>query len=400
MKYDFDRIIERRGTNSSKWDNVGARVGNPAALPMWVADADFESPEPVRRMLEERVRNGIYGYPYRTPDFQESTIRWIRKQHGAELKPEWLVFTTGVVPIVYTAIEAFTRPGDEIIIQQPVYHPFRHAIRDQMRIVSDNALLYKDGRYSIDFDDLERRAASGKAAMMILCSPHNPVGRVWTREELDRVCGICVKNRVLLISDEIHSDLMLFGNKHVPTAFGRDDFEQNTITCYAPSKTFNIAGLRGSCAVIPNLKLRERFEYQLKCNDSVQECLFSLPAYVTAYTECDDYLDQLIPYLEENVRFLDAYLRRYLPRIKLVKPEATFLMWLDCSGLGLEKEALYDFVINRCLVGISRGDGFGEAGAQFVRMNIACPRATLSRALDQLRSGYSELFPGETGSGR
>ncbi|MEG1525405.1 MAG: MalY/PatB family protein [Clostridia bacterium] len=392
LRYDFDQIIDRTHTNSSKWDNVGARLGNANAIPMWLADADFVSPEPVKKMLEERVRHGIYGYPYRTDDFQAATKRWILKQHHIELQENWMVFTTGVVPIIYTAIEAFTEAGDEIIIQQPVYHPFIHAIQDQNRIISNNALLYVDGRYTIDFDDLARRAASKKAKLMVFCNPHNPVGRCWSREEVDRVSQICLDNQVLLISDEIHSDLMLFGHRHSPAAIGNDGFERNTILCYAPSKTFNIAGLRGSCAVIVNAETRQRFSYQLRCNDSVQESLFSIPAYVTAYTMCDDYLEQMLPYLEGNIRYLDAYLKEHMARIRLVRPEATYLMWLDCAGLGLEKEALYDFIINRCLVGVSRGDGFGAEGGSFVRMNIACPRITLERALNQMRNEYEKCF--------
>lgn len=392
MQYNFDEIICRKNTNSSKWDNIEACVGNADAIPMWVADTDFVAPEPIRKMLEERVRHGIFGYPYRTDAFRAATKRWILKQHNVELQEEWMVFTTGVVPIIYTAIEAFTAPGDEIIIQQPVYHPFIHAIHDQKRTLSNNALLYKNGRYSIDFEDLEQRAAHPEAKLMIFCSPHNPVGRCWTKEEVERVCRICAENNVLLISDEIHSDLVLFGNRHTPAAIGNRMFEANTILCYAPSKTFNIAGIRGSCAVIPNPELRKRFEYQLLCNNSVQECLFSLPAYVTAYTECDEYLEQLLPYIEGNVVFFKEYLAAHMPKIRLVEPEATFLMWLDCTELGLSKDALYDFIINRCRIGISRGESFGKEGEQFVRMNIACPRATLKQALEQMRCAYEELF--------
>ena len=392
MHYDFDQVICRKNTNSSKWDNVKARVGNADAIPMWVADGDFVAPEPIRRMLEERVRHGIFGYPYRTDAFRSATKRWILKQHHVELQEEWMVFTTGVVPIIYTMIQAFTEPGDEIIIQQPVYHPFIHAIRDHKRTLSNNALRYENGRYTIDFEDLAQRAARPEAKLMVFCNPHNPVGRCWSKDEVDRVARICAENNVLLISDEIHSDLMLFGSRHTPAAIGNKALEDNTVLCYAPTKTFNIAGLRGSCAVIPNPAIRKRFEYQLLCNNSVQECLFSLPAYVTAYTQCDEYLEQLLPYLEGNVPYLDAILRAHMPKIRLVRPEATFLMWLDCSALGLDKDALYDFFINRCLVGISKGEGFGTEGEQFVRMNIACPRATLEKALQQMLRVYEQCF--------
>lgn len=218
MHYDFDQVICRKNTNSSKWDNVKARVGNADAIPMWVADGDFVAPEPIRRMLEERVRHGIFGYPYRTDAFRSATKRWILKQHHVELQEEWMVFTTGVVPIIYTMIQAFTEPGDEIIIQQPVYHPFIHAIRDHKRTLSNNALRYENGRYTIDFEDLAQRAARPEAKLMVFCNPHNPVGRCWSKDEVDRVARICAENNVLLISDEIHSDLMLFGSRHTPAA--------------------------------------------------------------------------------------------------------------------------------------------------------------------------------------
>lgn len=392
MQYNFDQVISRKNTNSSKWDNVKALVGNENAIPMWVADTDFVAPQPIRKMLEERIQHGIFGYPYRTDEFRAATKRWILKQHQVELQEEWMVFTTGVVPIIYTIIQAFTSPDDEVIIQQPVYHPFIHAIRDHGRRLSNNALRYACGQYTIDFDDLAARCAKPEAKLMIFSNPHNPVGRCWKKEEVDRVAKICVENNVLLISDEIHSDLMLFGHKHTPAAIGNPCWENNTILCYAPTKTFNIAGLRGSCAVIPNSSIRERFSHQLLCNSSVQECLFSLPAYVIAYTQCDDYLEQLLPYLEGNITFLNSFLRSYMPRIRLVQPEATFLTWLDCSALGFEKASLYDFFVNRALVGISKGESFGAEGEQFVRLNIGCPRATLQKALHQLRNAYMQCL--------
>lgn len=399
MQYDFDAIIDRRHTNSVKWDGVGERLGNPDAIPMWVADADFVSPEPVRRVLEQQVRHGIYGYPARSEQFQRATIDWAARRYGAALQADWLVFTIGIVPILYTMVQAATQPGDEVIVQQPVYHPFMNAVRDQGRRISNNALLYREGRYDIDFEDLERRAARPEAKLMFFCNPHNPVGRAWTKEEVDRVCRICLENHVLLVSDEIHADLTLFGRRHHTAAVGTPAYEQNTVLCYAPSKTFNIAGIRGSCAVIPNGEVRSRFLHRLRCNDSVQESLFSLPAYVAAYTQCDDYLAQLLPYLEGNVRYLADFLQTHMPRIRLVQPGATYLMWLDCSGLGLRKDALYDFFINRSLVGVSPGEGFGSGGEQFVRMNIACPRATLERACGQLRQQYALLFDGGRGKG-
>ena len=388
MKYNFDEVINRKSTQSSKWDNVGARVGNPNALPMWVADTDFRCPQPVVDAVKARAEHMIYGYPYTVPEFKESTINWVKKRHGWELKPEWIVFATGIVPVFNTMIQAFTAVGDEIIIQRPVYHPFGFAVEDNDRVISDNSLIYEDGRYRIDFEDLERRAASPKAKIMIFCNPHNPVGRVWTKEDLVQVAEICLRHNVILISDEIHSDLIFTGHRHIALASLDERYAMNTVTCYAPSKTFNIAGLRGSGIVIPNPKLRKGMEEQFKKNRSIQQSVFALPAYIAAYNECEDYVEQLIPYLERNVAFLDQFLKTNMPKIKLVKPEGTYLMWLDCSEMGLEGDSLADFFIHKALVAINRGDSFGPEGAKFARLNIGCPKATLEQGLRQLHKQY------------
>jgi len=388
MQYDFDEVINRHNTQSSKWDNVGARVGNSEALPMWVADMDFRCPQPVVDAVKKRAEHMIYGYPYVVPEFKEATINWVKKHHGWVLRPEWIIFSTGVVPVFNTVIQAFTKPGDEVIIQRPVYHPFGFAIEDNDRVISDNSLVYENGRYTIDFADLEERAASSKAKVMIFCNPHNPVGRVWTKEELQKVAEICYTHKIILICDEIHSDLMLFGHKHIPINSLNEKYNDNIITCYAPSKTFNIAGLRGSGIVIPNKEIREKVEKQFKKNRTIAQNIFAVPGYVAAYTQCDDYLEQLLPYLEENVRYLDKFLKDNMPKVKLVYPEATYLMWLDFTETGLKGDALADFVINKAKVAVNRGDGFGIEGSNFVRLNIGCPRKTLTQGLKQILEQY------------
>lgn len=392
MKYNFDKIVERRNTQSSKWDNVGARVGNPDALPMWVADTDFCCPQPVVDAVKARADHMIYGYPYVTPEFRTATVNWVKKRHGWEMNPDWVIFATGIVPVFNTMVQAFTNPGDEVIIQCPVYHPFGFAVVDNDRIISDNSLLYRDGQYSIDFEDLERRASSPKAKLFFLCNPHNPVGRVWTPEELRRIADICVKHHVIMISDEIHSDLILFGHHHTPIASLGEQYNMNTVTCYAPSKTFNIAGLRGSGIVVPNPEIRKRLENQFKRNRSIQQNIFAVPAYVAAYEQCEDYLEQLLPYLESNVEYLSEFLRTYMPKIKLVRPEATYLMWLDCSETGLSGNSLANFFIHESKVAVSRGDSFGREGAEFVRLNVGCPRATLEKGLQQILEQYRKRF--------
>ena len=391
MKYNFDEIIDRRNTQSSKWDNVGVRVGNKDALPMWVADTDFPCPVPVVEAVVERAKHPIYGYSFVVPEFYDATIRWIQKQHGWTLKKEWITFATGVVPVMNTMIQEFTDEGDEIIVQQPVYHPFGFAIYDNHRSLSNNQLIYQNGYYSIDFADLEQRARSPKAKLMIICNPHNPVGRVWTEEELRKMADICVKNHVLMVVDEIHSDLIFDGHRHIPVASLNEEYAMNSVTCYAPSKTFNCAGLRGSGLVIPNQEIKKRLEKRFKMNRSIQQSIFALPAYVAAYTKCDDYLEQLIPYLEDNVAYLGEFLKEKTPKIKLVKPEGTYLMWLDCSELKMTPDELADFFIQTCQIAVSRGDGFGSAGSQFVRLNIGCPRAILERALQQIYVEYQKI---------
>lgn len=391
MVYNFDEVIGRKGTQSSKWDNVGARVGNPDALPMWVADTDFRCPDPVVESTVERARHPIYGYSFVVPEFYDATIRWIRKQHGWELKKDWLVFATGIVPVMNTMIQEYTEEGDEIIVQQPVYHPFGFAIHDNNRVLSNNQLIYRDGRYTIDFEDLEQRAESPRAKLMIICNPHNPVGRVWQEDELRRMGDICIRNHVIMVIDEIHSDLIFQGHHHIPLASLDEAYARNSVTCYAPSKTFNCAGLRGSGLVVPDPEMKDRLEQRFKKNRSIQQSIFALPAYIAAYTQCDDYLEQLVPYLEGNVAYLDEFLKTYMPKIKLVRPEGTFLMWLDCTELHKTPDELADFFVNQCLVAISRGDGFGPSGGQFVRMNVGCPRSTIETALNRIKKQYECL---------
>ena len=393
MKYDFDEVIDRHNTGSSKWDNVGPRVGNPDALPMWVADTDFRCPQPVVDAVIKRLQHPIYGYPFVTPDFYEATTEWVEKRHGWKLDPKWLVFATGIVPVFNTMIQALSEEGDKIIISRPVYHPFGFAVEDNHREISDNSLIYENGHYSIDFEDLERRAKDPKAKLMIVSSPHKPVGRAWTEEELYKISKICSDNGVVIICDEIHSDLMLYGHKHIPMGMlGDEKMQKNIITCYAPSKTFNCAGLRASAVVVPDEKLRDMLNKRFKMNRSIQQNITAIPALVAAYRECEDYLEQLLPYLEKNVDFLRDYLKEKMPKIHLVEPEATYLMWLDCSGLGISGDELADFIIQDCQVAVSRGDGFGQEGKNFIRLNIGCPTSTLKMGLDRIYEQYKKRF--------
>ena len=391
MIYDFDEIIERKNTQSSKWDNVAARIGNGDALPMWVADMDFRCPIQVVEAVKKRAEHEIYGYPYVPPEFYEVTASWLKKRHGWEIRSDWVVFTTGIVPVFNTMIQAFTEEGDEVIIQEPVYHQMIHPVKDNGRVISNNALLCENGVYSIDFEDLERRASRAEAKLLFLCSPHNPVGKVWSRQDLVRIAEICLKYGVIIVSDEIHSDLLLFGNRHVPLASIDERYAWNSVSCFAPSKTFNIAGLRASGIVAPNPEIRKKLENQFKKNKGIQQNVFAVPAYIAAYTECDDYLEQLVAYLEKNIAFLAAFLEERMPKIKIGKQEATYLAWLNCKALNLSDEALAEFFIDKSLVGVSLGTAFGDEGSGYVRLNVGCPRRTLEKALHQILVQYKSF---------
>jgi cystathionine beta-lyase len=391
MKYNFDEVIDRTHTESSKWNNVGPRVGNAKALPMWVADSDFRCPQSVIDAVIKRAEHGIFGYPFRDNRFAKVTKDWLQKRHGWEIKESWVTFSPGVVPSLNTVVQAFTSPGDEVLVQQPVYYPFFHAIVDNGRVISSNSLILKDGHYEVDFADLELRAQSKRAKLMILCNPHNPVSRVYTQDELLRIGEICLKNKVLLISDEIHSDIVYEGFKYTPVASLSKEIANNTITAIAPSKTFNTAGMRASAIIVSNKDLLQTLETQFGKNRTAILSVFGLTAYIAAYSQCEDYLEAMLPYLQKNVEYLDGYLKEKMPKIKLIKPEGTYLLWLDCRELGLTKEALDDFFINKALVAVDKGYWFGPEGEGFMRINVACPRSIVRQAMEQLNVQYQKL---------
>ncbi len=391
MNYNFDEVINRKGTFSSKWDNVGARVGNPDALPMWVADSDFRCPQPVLSALTKHLDHGILGYTYLVPEFAKATQNWVFSRHGWKIETSWVSSSSGIVPVLNTMVQTFTEPGDEVIIQQPVYYPFVNAIVDNNRVVSSNSLQLENGRYEIDFDDLVRRARNPKAKLMILCNPHNPVGRVFTKDELKRMGEICIENHVILLSDEIHSDLVFPGHKHIPLASISPEISANTVTTIAPSKTFNMAGLRTSGVIISNDEIAKKLNAQFNKNKTVGLGILGLIGYIAAYNECADYADQLVEYLYSNVDYLGGFLKTKMPKIKLIRPEGTYLMWLDCRELGMNNKELDDFVIQKCRVAVDSGYWFGCEGNGFMRMNIACPNVTLRQGLEQIYSEYIKL---------
>lgn len=391
MIYNFDEVINRKGTISSKWDDVGNRVGNPDALPMWVADMDFRCPQPVIDAMIRRAESGIYGYPYMIPKFKEVTRDWVGRRHGWNIDPNWVIFASSVIPALFNAVQAFTEPGDKVIIQRPVYYPFTYAIENNGRIVSSNSMVEAKGGYEVDFEDLEQRCSDPKAKMLLLCNPHNPLCKVYTKEELQLIGDICRRHNVIVFADEIHSDFIFKGHKHIPMASLSPEIADVTITAIAPSKTFNLAGMRTASLIISNPQLREIMSKKFNDNRSALIPTFGLDAYIAAYESGDEYVEQLVPYIEANAAFLDQYLKEHMPKIKLLPPQGTYLMWLDCRELEMNDEDLDNFFIYNAAVALDKGHWFGKEGSGFMRMNIACPRATLVEALKRIQSEYDKL---------
>ncbi len=391
MKYNFDEIIDRNGTCSSKYDFI-VENGKPTdVLPMWVADMDFKTPQPVIDALSRAVTHGIYGYSDPMDGYYAALQNWYINRFNYRINKEWIVNTPGVVFALAAAVQAFTSEGDAIMIQRPVYHPFARIIRANQRKLVDNALIYKNGAYTIDFDDFENCIVKNQVKLFILCSPHNPVGRVWTENELVRMGQILKEHNVLVISDEIHADFVYPGHTHTVFAKANPDFADHIITCTAPSKTFNLAGLQISNILIQNESLRKDFQNVLNRIGYGGAGLMGITACQAAYEHGAEWLDSLIDYLKGNVDFVRHFLSNNLPQIHLVEPEGTYLLWLDFSSLGLSPDALEDLIVNHAKLWLDRGAMFGEAGEGFERFNIACPRSVIERAFSQLKEAIDTI---------
>lgn len=390
MKYNFDEVVDRMGTNSIKWDGMDRVYSRDDILPLWVADMDFKAPKPVIDALIDRARHGIYGYSFRPDSYYEAIVDWIHKRHGWKIEKDWIEFSPGIVPAINIAVMTYTEPGDKIIVQNPVYYPFFSAVENNNRELLYNQLKLKDGKYFMDFDDLEKKIKSG-AKMLILCSPSNPTGRVWTKDELERLGKLCTDNNVLIVSDEIHSDIVYKEHKHIPIASISRELLNNTITCMAPSKTFNIAGLSTSEIIIPNKKLRKKFNKKIERIHVGMTNVFGIEALEAAYREGEEWLDQLLIYLQENVDFIKEYIANNIPKIKVVEPEGTYLVWLDCRGLGMNNRQLKRFMIEEAKVGLNDGPVFREGGEGFQRINIGCPRSILKEGLERIEKAVKKL---------
>ncbi len=398
MKYDFDYIIDRRRTDSLKWDTVETIFGDKDVLPMWVADMDFPVAKPITEALKRRTEHDIYGYTLPSSSVIEAVIDRMHQRYYWKIKPEWIVFTPGVIPALCSAVKALTHPGDEVIIQEPVYYPFWPAVTDNGCSAASNSLRLNHGHYEIDFEDLDNKfrpkagmvLSPSRVKMMILCNPHNPVGRVWTKEELVRMGEIVINHDAIMVSDEIHCELLFKDFRHIPFASISEKFEQHSVICTAPSKTFNLAGLGASSIIIPNSKLRNRF------NDAMNRVvprvnIFGLVAMEAAYRHGDDWLEQLLDYLQKNLDFLIEYFEKRIPKIRVIKPEGTYLVWLDCRELGVDPMGLKAFFRERARVGLADGYLFGPSGTGFQRISIACPRTILEEALRRIESAVNTL---------
>lgn len=384
MHYDFDTVLDRRNTDSLKWDKSEEMFGAAGLLPMWVADTDFRVAPAITDALRERLDHGVFGYTFRGAAFHEAILGWVKRRYRWDIQRDWIVFSPGTVPALSLAVLAHTRPGDSILIQPPVYGAFHEVVAGNGRQLLQADLTVEGEVHRMDFDALERQV-NGRTRMLILCNPHNPVGRVWRKEELERLAAFVCKHDLLLISDEIHADLVFEGHQHVSIASLSPEMEQRTITCCAPSKTFGLAGLSTAYAVIPNEKLRRGFKEILEAMEIDGGNIFGKVALTAAYTRCDDWLAQLLRYLEANRDHAAGFLRDRVPCLRPVLPEGTYLMWLDCRPLGFSNpEELSHFFFHEAKVAISRGAYFGAQYSQFVRLNFGCPRSLLTEGLHRI----------------
>lgn len=391
MRYNFDQIIDRKNTNSIKYDFT-EKHGKPIdILPLWIADMDFRVPEQVIDALTKSNAHGIFGYSDTRGEYVETLKTWFNDNLDWKIKDEWLVKTPGVVFALCTAIQALTNEGDAVLIQRPVYYPFSSSIEKNNRKLINNPLIYKNGRYSIDYADFEEKIIANKIKLFILCNPHNPVGRVWTKEELTTIGDICVKHQVKIISDEIHSAFTYPNHRHLVLASLKPEFNNITLTCTSPSKTFNIAGLQVSNIFIANPNIRERFVQVMERNGYSELNSLGIIACQAAYKYGSAWLNQLKTYLKGNLDFTRDFLAKHLPQIKLVEPEGTYLLWLDFSALNLSDEELEDLIVNKAKLWLASGEIFGEEGKQFERINISCPRQTLKTALIRLKKAIKSI---------
>lgn len=389
MKYNFDEIVDRSTNRSAKYDERKKKFGKQDVIPLWIADMDFKTAQPVIKALTARAEEGIWGYTSRPDSYYDAICGWQKRHNGWEIDRNLISFSLGVVPAMSSMVNVFTEPGDKVLIQTPVYSEFYDVTESWGREVAENHLVEKDGTWSLDWEDFEQKVKEVK--MFFLCSPHNPLGIVWTREELRRMCEICIANNVLVVSDEIHSDLIFHGKKHIPTAVVSPEIGKHVISCISGTKTFNLAGLQASATIFPNMKLKAKYDEFWMNLDIHRNNAFSSVAMEAAFNEGDEWLEQLLVYISDNFEFIRKYCGRHIPEIKPNIPDATYLVWLDCRELGLSNEKLREFMIEKAGLGLNEGWSFGRDLTGFMRLNAACPRSVLEKALMQLETAVAKL---------
>ncbi len=392
VKYNFDEVIDRRDFNSVKYDERMKKFGTDDVIPLWIADMDFRTAQPIIDAMIKRAEHGIFGYVSKPLSYKEAASEFQLRRHGWKLDPDTMSFAVGIVPAMAELVREFVQPGEKVLIQTPVYPEFYNVVEVwEGREVVENRLLEKDGWYVIDFVDFEEKLKSG-VKLFILCNPHNPIGRIWTKEELVKMGELCLKYNVPVISDEIHGDLELYGNKY--TAFGTlsEELKKNTIICFAATKTFNLAGLQACSIVFHRADWKKRFDGFWSGLDIHRNNCFSLVAMEAAWRHGDEWLDQMLEYVGENMRFVKEYLDREIPQIKMTLPQATYLMWLDCRELGMDSKELNEFFVKKAKVGLNNGKDFCRSLDGYMRMNAAHPRYQLKQALEQIKEAVEATF--------
>lgn len=382
MKYNFDEVVDRRGTNSYKWDSDP----DPDVLPMWVADMDFRTAPAITEALRRRVDQGIFGYTLVPYSYYESLGRWFERRHGWHIDKESVIYTSGVVPAISAVIKALTVPGDKVIVQTPVYNCFFSSIRNNGCEIDASPLIATENTYEMDFEDLERRASDPRAKVFLLCNPHNPVGRVWTREELERAGEICLRHGVTVISDEIHCELTLPGYRYTPFASINGEFGKRSVVCVSPSKAFNIAGLQIANIVCPDSDMRAKIDRAINDNEVCDVNLFGVIALQEAYNNGEEWLDGLLQYIAANYEYMRTFCAEHLPDFPITKLEGTYLVWMDCRKLGIPSEKIEEELLDKVKLWLNAGTMYGDAGEGFMRWNIACPRARLEEGLKRFLS--------------
>lgn len=386
MKYNFNEIVDRKNTNSYKWDTTEKGV-----LPMWVADMDFKVATPIIDSLILKALHGVFGYTMTPDKYYEAEINWWDKRHNFIIKKEWIEPSVGVIPSLSAIVQAFCKEGEKVLIQSPVYNYFNTSITNNKCEIVTNNLIYKNDTYEIDFLDFEEKVKDKKVKLFILCNPHNPVGRVWSKKELKKMGELCLEYGVIIVSDEIHRDLVYSDFTYTPLISINDDFLQNFITCTAPSKTFNLAGLKTSNIIVANQEYKKRIDRSLNINEAIEPNTFGIEALINAYTYGEDWLDELLIYLEKNRDRFISYIEKNIPELKVIKPQATYLLWIDCSKLNIKSNELADKIKEIGKLRIASGETYGETGDNFIRVNIACPTATLDEGLKRLNLAIDSI---------